>query len=124
MQGKPACEKQYDPKLKMDVYTNVDQWPEYPDGIEKMYAYIKKNMISAIEADGQKKLIIEFIIGTKGQIIDEKIIDREPSAYTDLEKNIIKKVRVMPHWKPAKCNNSIVPFRYRVIANISMSLGL
>jgi len=112
------CLKQYDPKLKKDVYSFVDERPEFPGGQDSMMFFIVKNRSSAARESIQSMVRFEFVIDVDGTILDEKIYNKEPAGYTLLDKDIIRIIRLMPKWKPGKCKNRIVPFRMFIKINV------
>ena len=108
----PRCEYQYDKKLKYKVYSKVDEWPEFPGGGGEMYLFMAKNMsvfFDGKEADG--KVFINLIIDAQGNVVSEHIKNKAIADYTELEKEALRVVRLMPKWKPGKCKNRKVAVR-------------
>lgn len=116
-----SCVKQYDSRLKRDVYTQVDQLPEFPGGLKAFVQYTVKNVRVHQDEATQGTFRIELVIDANGIVIDQKIIGKEPDAYNKNEIELIKIVKEMPKWTPAKCNNRKVMFRYPL--NIYISPG-
>jgi hypothetical protein len=115
-----SCIKQYNSKLKKDIYSYVDEFPEFPGGLQALMKYLSKNRrIDTNEILGTLKF--EIIIDVDGSVIDERIPGKEPSAYTVADKDLLKILRMMPKWKPGKCENQKVPFRYPFLIHICLS---
>lgn len=105
------CLKKYDPKLKKDVYSFVDERPEFPRGQDSMMMFIMKNRSFAANRSSQSSVRFEFVIDVDGTILDEKIGNKEPNDYTLVDKDFIRIIGLMPKWRPGKCKNRTVPFR-------------
>ena len=115
-----SCVKQYNSKLKRNIYSYVDEFPEFPGGIEALMKYIRKNR-TIDENYIQGTLKFEVIIDVDGTVIDEIIPGKEPDAYSISDKDLLKILHVMPKWKPGKCKNRNVPFRYPFLIHINIS---
>lgn len=109
--GNSSCLRQYDSKLKMNIYSYVDEFPEPPGGLDAFSKYLMRNR-TIDENDIQATLKFEIVIDADGVVIDEKILEKELDAYTVADKELLKRLKVMPKWKPGKCKNRKVAFRY------------
>lgn len=106
-----SCEKKYDSKLKRNIYSYVDEFPEPPGGLDVFIKYVIRNR-TIDEKDIQVTLKFEIVIDADGAVIDEKILGKEPDAYAVADKELLKMLHVMPKWKPGKCKGRKVSFRY------------
>ena len=115
-----SCVKEYNSKLNRNIYSYVGEFPEFPGGIEALMKYISKNR--TIDTNYiQGTLKFEIIIDVDGAIIDEKIPGKDPDTYTVADKDLLKTLRMMPKWKPGKCEKRKVPFRYPFLIHINIS---
>jgi len=110
-----SCVKQYDSRLKRDVYTQVDQLPEFPGGLKALGDFTIKRARVYQEEATQGTFKFELVIDDHGTVIDQKIIGKEPKAYNKNDIELIKGFKKMPKWTPAKCKNRNVLFRYPII---------
>jgi len=110
-----SCVKQYDSRLKRDVYTQVDQLPEFPGGLKALVDFTVKRGRVHQEEPTQGTFRFELVIDDHGTVIDQKIIGKEPEAYNKNDIELIKGFKKMPKWIPAKCKNRNVLFRYPII---------
>ena len=117
-----SCSKKYNSKLKRNIYLFVDEMPEFPGGLREMSRQALKN-VDFINDDGRIQATIRFemVIDVDGAILDEKIIDKEPDAYTSTDKQVLKNVRSMPKWKPGKCKNRKVPVHVFFPMSVNLS---
>ena len=106
-----TCIKQYDSKLKRNIYSYVDQMPEFTGGVDEFMKYISKNKPAYDEKNIQGTLVFEFVVDVNGAIIDEKIPTKKAEDYTAWDKGLLKVVRSMPKWKPGQCKKRKVPVR-------------
>jgi len=85
---------------KEEVFTIVEQMPEFPGGREGMFNYLRKNLIypEKSKKEGvEGKVIVNFTINKKGKVIDVKVVQ---SVSDDIDTAAIKLVEDMPKWKP------------------------
>lgn len=94
------------------VFTVVEQQPEFAGGLEAMYQFIQKNMkypASARRMGVDGTVFVQFVVGKDGSITEVKTI-RGISA--DCDKEAERVVKMMPNWKPGKQNGKPVFVRY------------
>lgn len=116
-----SCTKQYDSKLKMNIYSYVDQFSEFPGGIDSLLKYTSKNRPLTNGGHIQGTIRFEIVIGVDGAVLDEKIPGKKISDYAAVDKQLIRKLRIMAKWKPGECKNQKVPFRYPFLIHTSPS---
>ena len=93
------------------IFTAVEHEPEFP-GITKFSIYLLKdiNYSSKDEKEGyQASFLFNFIIERDGSISNVKELRRIPNS--DIGKQLIRKIKESPKWKPAIQNG--IPVRYR-----------
>ncbi len=109
------CSKTYDSISKMDVFTYVDEMPEYPEDSPTMLEFIMKNIRYPEQDNWQSKFIIEFIIDINGKLINERIYDKvNDDELTAAEKEVLRVFRIMPNWKSGRCFGIPVPVFVKV----------
>jgi periplasmic protein TonB len=96
------------------VFMVVEQQPEFEGGYEAMMNFIRKNMkypASARRMGVDGTVYVSFVVGKDGSINDVKVL-RGISA--DCDKEAVRVVQMMPHWKPGKQNGKPVFVRFNL----------
>ena len=87
---------------EQQIFTIVEEQPEFPGGMAECYKWIGKNLnyptISA-ENGVQGRVTVNFVVNADGSIVDVKVL-RGVDPY--LDKEAIRVVSKMPKWKPGK----------------------
>ena len=87
---------------EQQIFTIVEENPEFPGGMAECYKWINKNLnyptISA-ENGVQGRVTVNFVVNTDGSIVDVKVL-RGVDPY--LDKEAVRVVSKMPKWKPGK----------------------
>lgn len=108
------CKPSFDSILNREVYEYVPEMPHFPGGNEAMYTYLYTNMKFEMSKDSfQGSVMVAFIIESDGSIKD--VYAPRPyfeNGLSSLEKGLIKIVKDMPKWKPAKCYDKPVPVKF------------
>lgn len=95
----------------------VDEMPEFPGGMPSLLKFINnaiKYPIVAQENGIQGKVIITFVIGKTGEVIDAKVFRGIDPA---LDAEALRVVKTLPDWKPGKQNGKAVKVNYNVPIN-------
>lgn len=95
-----------------EIFTVVEQAPEFEGGLAAMYQFISKNTRYPAKARRmgiEGTVFVGFVVDTKGMINDVTIIK---GIDTDCDKEAIRVVQMMPPWKPGKQNGKAVKVRY------------
>lgn len=108
--GNVSCLKKYDSKLNRNIYTIVDEMPEFPGGLGAMKSYVIRNM-SFDDKNIQGTLRFEIVIDTDGTVVDEKIPGKELADYSSSDKELLRVLSLMPKWKSGACKNQKVAVR-------------
>lgn len=98
------------------VYSVVEQMPEYPGGKDSMMKFISKNMVidkkRYMESQTNiTKAYVQFVVGKDGSILNPKIIK---AGNPVLDKEAIRVVKMMPKWNPGKQNGKPVSVTYNL----------
>ena len=79
-----------------------DVLPEYPGGMEELFAFLAKNIkypVPAQDADQQGRVIVRFVVEQDGSITDLEVL-KGVSPLLDAE--AVRVVKSMPRWTPGK----------------------
>ncbi|MBC8319584.1 MAG: M56 family metallopeptidase [Bacteroidetes bacterium] len=100
-----------------DVFTVVEQMPEYSGGMDELITYLSNNIKYPIEAKEkgiQGKVFVSFIVDTDGGVIKAKVI-RGIGGGCDEE--AVRVVSSMPNWIPGKQRGELVKVSYNIPIN-------
>ena len=94
------------------IFTVVEQNPEFPGGEAALMNYIKKNLkypAFAAENGIQGRVTLSFTVEKDGSIANIEVM-RSPAD--ELSKEAIRVVNSMPKWKPGKQRGKAVRVKY------------
>ena len=103
-----------------ELFTVVDQQPEYEGGYDAMMAFIKQNMkypANARRMQIEGTVHVSFIVSKTGEISDVKVLR---GIMTECDREAVRVVQMMPRWKPGKQNGRsvnvrfILPLKFRI----------
>ena len=86
--------------VEEEIFTIVEQMPEFPGGTEKLFKYLGKNIEyppMAKDAGIKGKVYVTFVVDKDGSITDVKVL-RGIGGGCDEE--AVRVVKSMPKWKP------------------------
>jgi len=109
-----------DPITKDNIYSTVDQIPEYPGGEGAMMKYIKDNLkypITAFEKGIQGRVIIRFVVEKTGTINNVELIRGIDPA---CDKEALRVIKTMPDWKPGKMKGESVSVYFTLPIDFKM----
>lgn len=95
-----------------EIFTVVEQAPEFPGGTPEMYKYLGQNMKypqMAKEAGVQGKVFVQFVVEKDGSITDTKVLR---GIGTGCDEEALRVVNKMPNWKPGKQRGKPVRVKY------------
>ena len=98
----------------VDVYTIVEQMPEFPGGEAELIHYISKNIHYPHEAKEkgiQGRVFIGFVIEKDGSVSNIKNLRGVDS---ELDAEAMRVVESMPKWKPGMHNGEFVRVSYQI----------
>lgn len=103
-----------------EVFTIVEEMPEFPGGNDKLMTYISKRIQYpdlARENNIQGRVFVEFVINKDGSVSNTKVL-RGIGGGCDQE--ALKAVNSLPKWKPGTQRGK--PVRTRYVLPISFNL--
>ena len=95
-----------------ELFTVVDQQPEFEGGYDAMMNFIKANMkypANARRMQIEGTVHVSFIVSKTGTISEVKVLR---GIMTECDKEAIRVVQLMPSWKPGKQNGRNVNVRF------------
>jgi len=102
--------------VKEEVFTVVEQMPEFPGGAAEMYKFISKNIqYPQIEKENNigGTVYVTFVVDKNGKINDVKTL-RGVAGGPNLEKEAMRVVKMMPSWKSGKQNGREVSVQFNL----------
>lgn len=112
--------KKYMEEAPDKIYDKVQVMPEYPGGTIEMMRFISRNLEypkSAQESGTQGKVVIQFVVGTDGSVSNVQVIR---SVDPLLDKEAVRIISAMPHWKPGTEGGKPVRVKYTVPINFRL----
>ncbi|HEX9956131.1 MAG TPA: TonB family protein [Fibrella sp.] len=97
-----------------EIFTVVEQNPEFQGGQAAMYAWLGKNIkypAAASRANISGKVFVSFTVNTDGSITDAQVL-KGLGFGTDEE--AVRVVKSMPKWKPGKQSGRPVRVKYNL----------
>ena len=97
-----------------DVYTVVEQMPEFPGGETELTKFIKNKLrypAQAANENAQGKVIVNFVIKHDGKIEGIKVVR---GVHPALDAEALRVIGLMPDWKPGKQNGKFVDVAYTI----------
>ena len=94
--------------IPKEVFTYVEQMPEFPGGEQALYKFLSDNIVYPIAAKEQGlegKVYIKFIVSETGEIMNPASMKPSPKM---LEDEAIRVIKAMPKWRPGKQNGRAV----------------
>ena len=86
--------------------------PEFPGGPDSLQSFLKANLVypdSARIHHVQGRVYVGFMVDLEGKIINPRILS---SASSELDKEALRVVSIMPAWKPGTAGGSPVKVQY------------
>jgi TonB family protein len=94
------------------VYTAVEQMPQFPGGEAELMKYISNNIkypTMAMENNIQGRVVVQFVVTSTGKIGEVKVVrSKDP----DLDKEAVRVVKSLPNFIPGKMNGQAVNVWY------------
>jgi protein TonB len=97
-----AQKKQEKQKGKAEVFTQVEQMPEYLGGIDSLLKFLANNVIYPVKAQNEGtegKVIMKFVVTKSGEIDDVQVFG---SVSKELDEEATRVIKAMPKWVPGK----------------------
>jgi len=105
----PAPPAQTDPTMDL---SQVDVQPEFPGGMEAMYAYMLNTVQYPEQAAKDKlegKVYVQFIVGSDGKVED---VTLRHGVRHDIDTEAMRSVASMPNWTPGQKDGHAVATRF------------
>ncbi len=97
-----------------DIYTVVDQNPEFQGGMDAMVAWLGSNVkypAEARKAGLEGTVYVTFVVERDGTITDVKVAKPNEKMKV-LEEEAVRAVRSMPKWKPGRSGGKKVRVQF------------
>lgn len=107
-------------KIKDGVYTEVEQMPEYPGGINALISDIATSVKYPDEAKTkgiQGKVFVSFVVDEQGKVTNAKI---ERGVEPSLDAESLRVVNNLKNWKPGKEKGKVVKVAYTLPINYAL----
>ena len=95
-----------------EIFTTVEQQPEFPGGIKEMYGFLGKNIKyppAAQRANVAGKVFVKFVVEKNGSIGDVQVLK---GIGFGCDEEAIRVIKSMPRWSPGKQNGREVRVFY------------
>lgn len=105
---------------KGDVYTMVEQMPEFPGGLEGLMEYLTTSVQypKSAKADTvQGKVLLRFVVNVLGEVQDITVVK---SVRADLDQAAVDAVAAMPKWDPGRQEGKAVNVQYILPVNFKL----
>ncbi|MBK7761794.1 MAG: TonB family protein [Bacteroidetes bacterium] len=103
-----------------EVYDFVEQMAEFPGGENALMKFLSQNIKypnAARENNIKGRVFVEFIVHTDGSIYGIKVLR---GIGFGCDEEVIRVVKSMPKWMPAKMNGKPVAMRYKLPVMFAM----
>jgi len=102
---------------KPEIFTVVEQHPEFPGGMNKLGNYLRKNLRypeAARKAGIEGRGFVNFIVTDQGVIENVNVL-KGLGFGTDEE--AVRLISSMPNWRPGKQGGKAQNVRYNLVVN-------
>ena len=106
-----------------DVFTVVENQPEFPGGMKELGNYIGNNLRypeAAKRANKQGRVFVSFVVTKEGDIADVKIVK---GIGFGADEEAIRVVQKMPRWKPGSQSGEPVNVRFNLPINFQLDVS-
>jgi protein TonB len=97
-----------------EVFTIVEQNPEFPGGNGEMYKFLGKNIkypSAAQRANVSGRVFLTFVVNTDGSIVDVNVVK---GIGFGCDEEALRVVKTMPKWNPGKQSGRNVRVKYTI----------
>lgn len=112
-------EKHHEP-VKEEVFTAVEQMPQFPGGEAELLKYIASHIkypTMAAENNIQGRVVVKFVVGKDGRVGEVVVVrGKDP----DLDKEAVRVVKTLPNFIPGKMNGQAVSVWYTLPINFKL----
>ena len=106
--------------VEAEIFTVVEEMPEFPGGMAKLAEYLGKNIKYpqlARESGIQGRVFINFVVENDGSVTNVKVMR---SLGGGCDEEAIRVVKSMPKWKPGKQRGKPVRVSYNLPVNFKL----
>ena len=115
-----APEVEEDEVEEAEIFTVVEEMPEFPGGMAKLAEYLAKNIKYpqlARESGIQGRVFINFVVEHDGSVTNVKVMR---SLGGGCDEEAMRVVKSMPKWKPGKQRGKPVRVSYNLPVNFKL----
>lgn len=113
-------EKKPEPPAKEEVFTAVEQMPQFPGGDAELLKYLASHIkypTMAAENNIQGRVVVKFVVKKDGNVGDVVVLrGKDP----DLDKEAVRVVKTLPRFIPGKMNGQSVAVWYTLPVNFKL----
>lgn len=120
VKAQSAVEEKPSHEQAPEIYTVVEEMPEYPGGMMEMAKFIQINTILPISFKDKSiggKVFLKFVVNEDGTVSNVEVI--KSSAIAEIDNIALLAVQKMPKWKPGYQNGKAV----KVYFNLPVSFA-
>ncbi len=102
------------------IFTAVEQQPEFPGGTTEMYKYLNKNIKypgAASRANVSGRVFLQFVVNIDGSITDVEVVK---GVGFGCDEEAVRVVKGMPKWKPGRQSGRAVRVKYTLPVNFQL----
>jgi TonB family protein len=104
---------------KKEIAPLPDSLPHFPGGFDSLASFLKRNLHwPEPYIDVQGHVIVKFIITKGGKITNTKVAR---PLYKTFDAEVLRVVRLMPAWVPAKRNGKAIDKAYSLPINFTLA---
>ncbi len=108
------------PAAPEQIFTAVEEQPQYPGGIEELYKYISRNLHypeMAAQNNIQGRVFVKFVVEKDGSVSQVSVArGKDP----DLDREAVRVVKTLPKFIPGKMNGQNVRVWYTLPINFKL----
>ena len=100
------------PKTDEKTFDVVEQMPQYPGGLQKLFEFLAKSIkypVAAEKAREQGRVIVSFVVDKEGNIVEPRVVK---SVSELLDQEALRVINLMPKWEPGRQNGQVVRVKY------------
>lgn len=113
-------EEKHPEPVKEEVFTAVEQMPQFPGGEAELLKYIASHIkypTMAAENNIQGRVVVKFVVGKDGRVGEVVVVrGKDP----DLDKEAVRVVKTLPNFIPGKMNGQAVSVWYTLPINFKL----
>lgn len=107
------CPSFYDSALHKQIFTHLDNRPEFPGGDNALASYLLHHYRILDTSEGFiGTFLAEIIINEEGKVISVTINNKKSNELTNQEKEMKVVILSFPNFVPAQCGSTKVAYKY------------